>query len=165
MALGAGVAVALCVLAKRDRDQQARIDAMARNIAALNDSVHAATLSACPQNPAQIDSAQVAALQRTLIAAMPAAVASVAAVVPAAAPAASPSPPQRTAEQEAALARANDLVDTALQRKTITRADVASIRRELAAAGASDEAGQLRSRIAAAVNARQLVPDGPHFLP
>jgi hypothetical protein len=175
--LGLGLALALgviAVLAKRDREQQARIDALAGEMASLRDSVHAAVVPSPPgialRSACALDSEQLDAVKRAVEAAMAHPASGGGTTPPSRSAASEPQaagakPPERTAEQEAALARANDVLDDALRRRSLTRADVDQLRGELAAAGPSDEAQEIRRKIAAAVNRKELVPDGPHFIP
>jgi hypothetical protein len=179
-ALGLALVLALgviAVLAKRDREQQARIDALAREVAALNESVHAAAVLQAPsampwRSACALDSEQLDAVKRAVEAVVSsrAPSASGRSAAPSGTGASEPqvaaaNPPERAAAQETALVRANDVLDDALRRRSLTRGDVESLRRELALAGPSEEAQDIRQRIAAAVNRRELVPEGPHFLP
>ncbi len=66
-----------------------------------------------------------------------------------------------SAEQAASLARATDLVDAALRRGTITRAEMASLRARIDAAGRSEETEALRAEIADAINQGQVVAERP----
>jgi hypothetical protein len=155
-------------LVKRDHDEQRRFDELAKQVAALEAAVSANAERTSPptQVACSLDSQQLDAIRRVVAATTPASPPQKAKQSAAAAAEVTPEPPERTPEQLAALARADDLVDEGLRRRTLTRDDVVAIRRELAVAGNSGEEAQaLRAKIAAAVSRGDLVPSGPHFIP
>jgi hypothetical protein len=74
-----------------------------------------------------------------------------------------PPPDERTAEQHAALARAEATLAGAMQRRKLTREDVTEMR-QLTTSATPSELEALRSRISRSINADELVPEDPHFM-
>lgn len=70
-------------------------------------------------------------------------------------------PPTRTRTE--AIAQAHDQLESVLSRRRLSQDDVLSLRTSLAGAD-SEEAQEIRRRIAAAINTRELVPEDPHFI-
>lgn len=74
------------------------------------------------------------------------------------------SPAQLSTEQRAALGRANQQLDAAISRHSLTRDDVLQMRAELATVGSIQESEALRARIATAINHQELVPKDRLFI-
>lgn len=71
----------------------------------------------------------------------------------------------RSLDQEKSIAGAGNVATAAIARHSLTREDVQKMRQELADGSAtSDEVDELRSRIAAAINRQELVPEDRHFI-
>jgi hypothetical protein len=162
----AALAVAgFALLGKRDWDQQRRIDALAKEVAALR--ADAQRPASAPSTPSvfsrsfcTLDGASLDAISAMMDRAASRAVAK--AAVPEA-PSAPPAPP--TSEQVAALAQASDLVDGVLKKRRLSMADVQAIREAFAASGDPEGTAELRQKIVVAVNHGDLVPETRHFIP
>ncbi len=74
-----------------------------------------------------------------------------------------PSAPEVAPDQAAALDRASAILDGAMARGKLARADVVAMRSDLAAARPED-ALDLRRRIAQAINTSRLRPEDPRFI-
>jgi hypothetical protein len=173
VALTVCAVAAVCLLAKRDHDQQARvdgqqarIDGLTQEIAALSDLLRNDARQPAAPVPCALDSRQIAAIEQAAVAARSALGAAPPPVASSsAAPAQGATHVELDDQQESALARANDVLAAALRRRTLTGDDVTTLHRELAVVGPSDETRELRRKIVVAVNRGELVPDGPYFVP
>jgi hypothetical protein len=165
VAIALPVALALGLLAKRDIDQQRRVDALAREIAALRVDLDSRSGGQAPpplaallgRSVCSLDSASLDAISATVARASRSATARDVDADDAAAPAPRP-------EEEAALARARELVDRTLSRGRLSVADFMAIRAAFSAANRPDAVSELRQRIVVAINDGSLVPDDRHRL-
>jgi len=149
------------VLAKRDLDQQRRIDLLSERVAAID-------RASPPPASAPATGDAVCRLDRSTFDALVRAAARVAVPVPATVSSAPPPSnareQERSAEEDAALTRAHERVADVLRRTRLSRADVLDLRRELQAAGSAKGAEEIRRDIIVAINKGQLTPEDPHLI-
>jgi hypothetical protein len=169
VAWGAGAATVVFVLGvqwKHDRDEARRYAGLSKRLADLAEVVRSSSDIASAAPPALrgscvLDSAQLDVIARVVSGAA----AGSAARAAAPAPQEVPKEAQPTPEQEAALARAKDVLDGMLKRRRITRDDALELRREMAATGSPQAIQEIERRISVAINRDELVPDDPRFIP
>ncbi len=163
IATAALAAAALGTSWHRERAHGAELQALTRQLSAIRADV------AALDDPGRVDARTLATPTRCSYDAdtVQALAAAISATLRSALPAATrtpETPAARTAEQDEALVRATDMVDSFIASGRMSLADANALRAVSSAAQAPREAEALGAKIAQAVNEGKLVVERPHFV-